>query len=213
MFRYRMGFDQDRFETICNDKLICSSSKCKGVVEDPVQCSKGQHLFCKKCLLEEYLQKGKCPKCHSPAAFTEVEEREGWTKKPIFEPANIVRMIAYQKMDIKCRFFKNGCKVTRKIRRIAPHEALCNFNCSPHVAAMIKMKNSEIQSRDEDLKSNKIKIAVLEAKLRSASNENTFLIRKLSNFKIKVEERIVRSTALASLDMQIANCVEVDLNE
>ena len=82
------------------DNIICSI--CQGILYNPVQCSKCQNCFCKKCIEKWKLQSNKCPfKC----------------EKSVYKSNRFITNIL-AKLIFKC---KNGCNAEVEYEKIKVH--------------------------------------------------------------------------------------------
>jgi len=214
-----MGYSLNRFKSEIDDELKCSI--CCGVLEDPIQSQKCQHVFCRKCITQWLSSSKTCPSDCNPLCLKQLE--------PI---PRIVRNIL-NRLQIRCDFFADGCDLFVNLEDLEIHKKQCSFNpefplpCSKKCGAMIpksKMSNHDcvqdlrllIIVQQKEIESLRKSLATMisaseEQKKVTAQNDSSLvdlsiryenLKSLLSNLEKSIQE-IVQFTTLSPKETQI----------
>lgn len=109
-----MGYDLDRFTGDIDEELKCPI--CCGVLEDPVQGSKCEHAYCKKCIIEWMKTSESCPVDRQSLKVSQLQ--------PI---PRIVRNLLNHLL-IKCDFVTHGCREVISLEELTNHRSICCKN-------------------------------------------------------------------------------------
>lgn len=109
-----MGYDLKRIIGDVDEELKCGI--CLSLLENPVQLSECEHLFCVDCIRKSLDVHLFCPIDRRPIVHTQIRA----------PPKLVTNMIS--KLQISCDFQKNGCKCAVKVDRINEHIQNCDFN-------------------------------------------------------------------------------------
>ena len=110
-FELKTPFEEKALETITD--LICSrivdvtnSSK------KPTECVSCNHVFCFGCFQDLLKKKKNCPYCREPLKT-----------QPLHR--SIQNLVS--ELNVKCRYYKNGCSFITALRNVSSHEKECKF--------------------------------------------------------------------------------------
>ncbi|KAI1305383.1 E3 ubiquitin-protein ligase NRDP1 [Halotydeus destructor] len=109
-----MGYDLDRFTGDIDEELKCPI--CCGVLEDPVQGSRCEHAYCRKCIAEWMKTSESCP-----------VDRQGLRSSQLNAIPRIVRNLLNH-LHIHCDFSVAGCRHIVPLEELGNHRASCPFN-------------------------------------------------------------------------------------
>lgn len=114
-----MGIDQELFVSEPDQELVCPL--CYGVLEEPMQGSSCDHLFCRKCIRDWLKQSSKCP-----------VDRKYLSENSLRHPPKLISNLI-NKMEIRCLHSKAGCDWILKLSDVDDHLTWCTFNPdNPH---------------------------------------------------------------------------------
>ena len=105
---------QNKTSTMYFDHFTCNI--CLEVLQDPVQCVKNEHYFCKKCITKHLTRNQTCPVCQD--ALTPE------TLRPI---SRVVANLLQQFQSPKCRYATRGCTSEVKHEALLSHHEECGF--------------------------------------------------------------------------------------
>ena len=105
---------QNKTSTMYFDHFTCNI--CLEVLQDPVQCVKNEHYFCKKCITKHLTRNQTCPVCQD--ALTPI------TLRPI---SRVVANLLQQFQSPKCRYATRGCTSEVKHEALLSHQEECGF--------------------------------------------------------------------------------------
>lgn len=109
-----MGYDLDRFTGEIDEELKCPI--CCGVLEEPLQGSRCEHAYCRKCIIEWMKTSESCP-----------VDRQGLRASQLQPIPRIVRNLLNH-LHIRCDFASGGCQDIVRLEDLANHRSSCPFN-------------------------------------------------------------------------------------
>lgn len=109
-----MGYDLDRFTGDIDEELKCPI--CCGVLEDPIQGSRCEHAYCRKCIVEWMKTSESCP-----------VDRQSLKTAQLQPIPRIVRNLLNH-LHIKCDFISCGCPDIITLEELAGHRGCCPYN-------------------------------------------------------------------------------------
>ncbi|CAB4023727.1 RING finger 151-like [Paramuricea clavata] len=89
---------------------------CLEVLQDPVQCVKNEHYFCKKCITKHLTRSQTCPVCQ--------DKLTPETLRPI---SRTVANILEQFQSLKCMYAIRGCTSAVRYEALLSHHEECSF--------------------------------------------------------------------------------------
>lgn len=132
-----MGYDTEQFIKSPDTELTCPL--CYGVLEDPVQGTVCDHLFCRSCLQSWLAQQSRCP-----------VDRRFMSHGQLRSPPKIINNLI-NRLEIKCIYEKDGCDWIIKLGDLNDHVInWCPFN--PDHPQSNKLKSSELKSPIKQLR-------------------------------------------------------------
>ena len=108
------SLSQNNANIIYFDHITCNI--CLEVLEDPVQCMKNEHHFCKKCITKNLAQTQACPVC-----------RDALTPKTLRPSSRIVANLLQRFQSPKCRYASRGCTTDVSRESLLSHHDECSF--------------------------------------------------------------------------------------
>ena len=133
------GYEDSRFETKVNENLYCVI--CKQVLKDPVQCSRNEHHFCRKCIVEHLKHSPNCPIC-----------QDALTVETLAKPQRFLAS-TLACLKISCDNFNRGCHKVVELGSLATHVASCEFSLIP---CSNDQCEEVISQRDKEIHENKV---------------------------------------------------------
>ena len=109
-----MGYDLDRFTCDIDEELKCPI--CCGVLEDPLQGTGCEHVYCRKCIVEWMNNSETCP-----------VDRNHLKPNQLQVIPRIVRNLLNH-LRIKCDFHHSGCPEVVRLEELPIHRSNCTFN-------------------------------------------------------------------------------------
>ncbi len=89
---------------------------CLEVLQEPVQCVKNEHYFCKKCISKHLKRKQACPVCH-----------DDLTPKTLRPISRVVANLLQQFQSLRCKYATRGCTSEVKYEDFLLHHEECGF--------------------------------------------------------------------------------------
>ena len=105
---------QNNANAIYFDHITCNV--CLEVLEDPVQCVKNEHHFCKKCITKHLGLSKTCPVC-----------QDTLTSETLRPTSRIVANLLKQFQSPKCRYASRGCTSAVRHESLLSHHNECGF--------------------------------------------------------------------------------------
>ena len=105
---------QNNANYIYFDHITCSV--CLEVLQDPVQCVKNEHHFCKKCITMHLERSKTCPVC-----------QDTLTSETLRPSSRIVANLLQQVQSPKCRYTSRGCTADVTHKSLFSHQEECGF--------------------------------------------------------------------------------------
>lgn len=183
-----MGYDIDRFTCDIDEELKCPI--CCGVLEDPLQGTGCEHVYCRKCIIEWMNNSETCP-----------VDRNQLKKSQLQPIPRIVRNLLNH-LRIKCDFHHSGCNEIIALEELPVHRANCTFNpehpvlCPKHCGASVPQNLLDKHDCIRDLRSllfnqqkeiNDLKSVL--ANLINVANEQKELTRSNQTSLLSLNER------------------------
>lgn len=141
LYKYRMGYDLDRFLDDPDPELICTI--CQQVYEKPLVTPCG-HTFCGACIREWLSKKGVCP-------LDNKSIKGNGALRDI--PISFRNMIGTS-LKIRCEHRKDGCMVISKLDDLEDHKKICPFrkkHDSSHARRQARFRdNTQSQESDQN---------------------------------------------------------------
>lgn len=109
-----MGYDLERFTGEVDEELKCPI--CCGVLEDPLQGSRCEHAYCRKCIVEWMQTSESCP-----------VDRQS-LRQPNLQPIPRIVRNLLNHLHIHCDFAAGGCSDVVRLEDLANHRKACPFN-------------------------------------------------------------------------------------
>lgn len=183
-----MGYDIDRFTCDIDEELKCPI--CCGVLEDPLQGTGCEHVYCRKCIIEWMNNSESCPVDRNPLKKSQLQSIP-----------RIVRNLLNH-LRIKCDFHHSGCNEIIALEELTSHRSNCTFNpehpvlCPKHCGASVPQNLLDKHDCIRDLRSllfnqqkeiNDLKSIL--ANLINVANEQKELSRSNQTSLVSLNER------------------------
>ena len=129
---------QNNANAIYFDHITCNV--CLEVLEDPVQCVKNEHHFCKKCITKHLARSKTCPVC-----------QDALTPETLRPTSRIVASLLQQFQSPKCRYASRGCTTDVSHESLLSHHDECGFapvQCS-HEGCEASVNRQDVDSHQQ----------------------------------------------------------------
>ena len=193
---FAMAENNNELSSSFMDSFCCKI--CFEVLDDPVQCEKNEHYFCRKCITKHLKNSETCPTCMDQLTLE--------TLRPV--PRVILEIISQLKKP-RCRHVSRGCEENVEVEGVLLHEQTCGYApviCSNEGCKETVNRRDQESHETEECKFRKITCESCEKELVYVDYDRhqCTLRKEINEIKSRLDEvsESLKQVVLAQADMR-----------